>query len=90
MNRILITLIVLLALASAGCSTLQKLPPITASEIDYKRTDPLGGTTVHAEEVVTDPATNTVRAKSITWEIIYPQWTVHLSAKDYVQAAPAK
>ncbi len=81
--------IILACAALCGCSTLTKLPPITASQIDYKRTDPFGGTTIHAEGIDVDGTTKTVKAKVITWTTMYPQFSLVVSARDYVQE-PAK
>lgn len=63
-----------------GCAS-YKLPAITATEINYHRTDPAGGTQVTAKDVkITD---GKVKAAEATWTTTYPMWSISVQVKGY-------
>lgn len=57
------------------------LPAVQGEAITYKRTDPLGGTTIEATNVrVTERA---VTADTASWNTVYPSFTFQLTVKGY-------
>lgn len=64
-----------------GCTSSFKLPEVSGKVVDYKRTDPFGGTTVVAKGVqVTE---DKVKADEVTWTTIYPQVSITLRVEGY-------
>lgn len=80
-------LLLLCVVALSGCATYQKLPEITAESFDYRRTDPFGGTQIHADKVQNLP--DKVIAENVTWSTTYPQFTVAISVKNYTRLKAA-
>lgn len=79
-TRIIITIAA--ALLVSGCSIAPtKLPEVSGELVEYRRTDPLGGTTITAKGV--DVTEHEVRADEVTWDTRYPTWNVYLSVKGY-------
>ena len=69
------------AICLSGCATTLKLPEVSGSLVEYRRTDPCGGTHVVARDVqVTDDA---VKAASVTWSTTYPQFSITLNVENY-------
>lgn len=71
-------------LSFSGCASLN-LPPISGDSVDYKRTDPAGGTQIHAEGVTLNKD-GTVNAALLTWNTTYPFFTVSVTAKNVKEA----
>lgn len=76
------------ALCFTGCMNIQ-LPPVSASKVEYHRTDPLGGTHVTATDVAVDHAAGVVRAKSVTWNTTYPSFSIQATITDYERKLPS-
>lgn len=74
----------LIALTLGGCATFQKLPPIAADSLDYKRTDSFGGTIITAKDIK-KAADGTITAGSVTWNTTYPLFSVTLTVTGYKQ-----
>ncbi len=70
------------ALCFTGCMNIN-LPPVSASKVEYHRTDPLGGTHVVATGVSVDHDKGTVSAKSVTWNTTYPSFSIQATITDY-------
>lgn len=75
-----IAIITLAALLLGGCAS-YKLPAVTAAEISYHRTDPVGGTQITATNVRVDG--DAVKADDATWVTTYPAFSVSVHVKGY-------
>jgi hypothetical protein len=81
MRRAAVSLLFLAIMAGSGCVSRYRLPAIASDELFYRRTDPLGGTTVTAQGVqVTEFE---VTAESVEWVTAYPSFNVSLTVKGY-------
>lgn len=80
MKTILTLIIATAIIGLTGCASF-KLPAITAEELSYHRTDPIGGTQITAKKVkVTE---GKVKAEEATWTTQYPSWTISVQVKGY-------
>lgn len=68
------------ALFLSGCAS-YRLPAVTAQEVNYRRTDPLGGTQITAKNVKSDE--EKVSADEATWLTNYPWFSVSVTLKGY-------
>lgn len=71
------------AFCLTGCASSFKLPEVAGKSVTYRRTDPFGGTTVSATNVVV--TAEEIRAGSVTWTTGYPQFSISLTVEEYVQ-----
>lgn len=75
-------LLLISALLLSGCMS-YRLPEVQGDQVVYRRTDPLGGTTIDAKGV---RVTKTfIKADHVSWTVTYPQWSVHLAVDGYKQ-----
>lgn len=80
--KTLLRLALPLALALlTGCVSTFRLPEITAVNVEYTRSDPLGGTTVTAKNVAVND--KTVTADEAVWDTKYPAVTIRLKVTGY-------
>jgi len=85
-------LAVLIVAGCSGCATQigdLKLPEISATSIEYKRTDPVGGTRITAIGV--EDKGDRITADELKVQVTYPAITLDVVVKDYVRRKePAK
>lgn len=70
--------------ALAGCKNFE-LPEVAASEVEYRRSDPFGGTQISATGVKIDKAAGLLKADSAEWSTTYPSFSINARVKDYEQ-----
>lgn len=76
-----LALLLIAAVGLTGCANSYKLPEVSGKLVDYKRTDPFGGTAIIAKGVEVTP--DVVRAEEATWTTTYPQFSVSLRVVGY-------
>lgn len=70
----------LAALLLSGCAS-YRLPDVTAQEVNYRRTDPFGGTQITAKNVRS--GANSITADEAMWVTTYPSFSISVTLRGY-------